>query len=608
MKFSKVHILFWIAGCLVATAMAFLIGVLVTMDTPVLPDLFSQDEGDTEATGPIYSYALAPDSIYEEAYDSVSHGEHINASSAIVAHHLLVAGEIAELFASIGSTKTDTVVLLSPNHFNQGSKTLQTSLGSWDTPFGRVQTNEKTASRLLSRVPELRVEEETFESEHGVSAVVPFIAKSFPNADIVPIVVHDTATAEDLQMLSSEINDLLPNAVIIASVDMSHNLPTAAQSFHDAVTLRTIEGNSFGTFDELDLETDTNAVLKLLYAINEERGEEVWTETYSDASLSGAAVVDWKDNTSHIIGYFTKGQVQEAPFAALHVVGDIMLDRGTRIKLDAFGIEYPWEEMGRFLRGTHQVVGNLEGTVNEQSSTYTYDPPFRFVFSPESVEVMGGYVDVVSLANNHTSDVGSAGQVETMDRLDDMNIDWFGSYASSVPHLDVDVNGMPLTYIGYHQFQPNLEDLQADISAADEDGRFVIVYPHWGNEYIRAPQANQRALAQIMVDAGADLIIGGHPHVPQGIEVIDDVLVVYSLGNFIFDQQIPETWQAMTVGVIIDEERVELYLMPVYTKDSQPVPSSDEYATKLFTELADLSTESLQSQIQSGIITLPYER
>jgi poly-gamma-glutamate synthesis protein (capsule biosynthesis protein) len=167
---------------------------------------------------------------------------------------------------------------------------------------------------------------------------------------------------------------------------------------------------------------------------------------------------------------------------------------------------------------------------------------------------------------------------------------------------------MRLTYIGYHQFQPNIPDLEADIRAADEDGKFVIVYPHWGNEYIRAPQANQRALAQIMVEAGADLIIGGHPHVPQGIEVIDDVLVVYSLGNFIFDQQIPETWQAMTVGVIIDEEEVELYLMPVYTKNSQPVPSSDEAATKLFAELADLSSESLQLQIQSGIITLPYER
>ena len=598
--------------CAVAIAVVMYCAFLFYVAMLTVIDIFHDEPVERasaveETSGNVYAYDLVSSSIYEDAYAKLDEVSRVSAASAVTAHHLLVSEEIAFLFETIGSDDVRTVVLISPNHFDEGRSVFQTSVGSWDGPFGQISADSKLVERLADNIDVLEIEESTFETEHGISAVAPFVKKSFPNAGLIPLVVHDNASVVEIQGLASAITRVAPNAVVIASVDMSHYQPTAAQVFHDDVTARTLLNSSFGLDSDLDLETDSHAALNLLYAINALRKTQAWTQTSHTASLSGGAVLQSGENTSHLMGYYSDGVVSPRPFAALHVVGDIMLDRGVRKKTNEFGVAYPWEHMERFLRGTHTVIGNLEGTVNEQASTYTYNPPFRFVFSPDSVLEMSKYVDVVSLANNHASDVGSAGQEETKDRLDDMGIEWFGSYATPVPRYDDDINGMKLTYIGYHQFQPAVEELKREIAAASDDGRFVIVFPHWGNEYIKSPQANQRALAQIMVDAGADLIIGGHPHVAQGIEVLGDVPIVYSLGNFIFDQQIPETWPAFTLGVIVESETITLHLLPVTTRDGKPVPMEDEAAEAFFASIAALSTANLQSQITQGVLTLPYE-
>jgi poly-gamma-glutamate synthesis protein (capsule biosynthesis protein) len=147
--------------------------------------------------------------------------------------------------------------------------------------------------------------------------------------------------------------------------------------------------------------------------------------------------------------------------------------------------------------------------------------------------------------------------------------------------------------------------LAGQIGEQKKAGRVVIVLPHWGNEYITAPQENQRALARRMAAAGADIILGGHPHVPQGIELIDGVPVVYSLGNFVFDQRIPETWEGLTVTVQIFPDRFRFHLLPVVTKGSQPVPMEERPAADLLRRLSEVSSPSLQDSVQSGIIEVP---
>jgi poly-gamma-glutamate synthesis protein (capsule biosynthesis protein) len=148
-----------------------------------------------------------------------------------------------------------------------------------------------------------------------------------------------------------------------------------------------------------------------------------------------------------------------------------------------------------------------------------------------------------------------------------------------------------------------------EIAAAKTDGNFVIVMPHWGTEYKTSPDSSETRLAKLIVEAGADLIVGGHPHVPQGIDVMDGVPVLYSLGNFIFDQSLPETWTGLTAGIIIADSQITIYLLPVFTKDSQPIPISDSEAHTIFSAMAAVSPPFLQEQIKNGIIIIPrYEQ
>lgn len=554
---------------------------------------------------PFFEHGLESKEFFDDAYAKVSIDNTVKATSAIVAHHLLVADKIAETFETIGSDKIKTVILISPNHFSQGVSPAQVSKGTWRTPYGMLRTDDRKIDKLLEASSILKNEEAVFVFEHGISGLTPFIVRSFPSADFIPILIDESIEQAEAEELGTAIASVFPKAIVIASMDMSHYLPFAPQEYHDLVTEETL----IAADKSIDLEIDSNGVLQTLFAVNEMRGTEVWQRIWKGSAIGIDPSADLRDNTSYIMGYFEKGDARREKIASIHFVGDIMLDRGVRIKIDQAGtVEYPWEEMDRFFDGSHLTVGNLEGTVNEQPSTYTFDPPFRFVFSPESIIELEKYIDVVSLANNHSSDVGSAGELETREWLEEIGIDWFGSYRDPVPRFDTTINDRKISLIGYHQFQANEDSLIETIETAKSDDQFVIVMPHWGTEYITAPSSSQRRLAQLMIDAGADLIIGGHPHVPQGIEIIDNVPVIYSLGNFIFDQVIPETWQALTIGLTIGENTASISLIPVLTKDGQPIPINKEGSQALFERIAAASDEGLRDQILQGLIKHQYEK
>lgn len=539
----------------------------------------SLDQVDRE----IFSYAFASESVYERANETARDLDRVGARSAIVAHHMLVADKIASTIATLGTGNEKTIVVLSPNHFSLGRFAMQTTIGSWKTQYGNLDTEKDAVEAIRLIVPDLAIENDTFKQEHGVSVIAPFIKRWFPDAKLVAISIHEKATSEQTNALAKAIVAKLPDAVVIASMDMSHNLPEHIQSYHDEVTLKSIENGGCG--GECALEIDANSVVDTLFEINRLRGTQQWVLKHHGSSLTMGATSDWRDNTSHILGYFLDGDPSDDPFVSLHFVGDVMLDRGVREKINEFGIDYPWKEVERYLMGSDYRIANLEGTISEKESLMTHEPPFVFTFAPAFVEAMKPFIDIVSLANNHARDLRAIGEEETRQWLEGMGLPWFGGYASSDTVYRIDKDGIAISLIGYHQFGSRLEDLERVIREEDLDGRFVIVLPHWGEEYIQAPQAGQREKAKRMIASGADLIIGGHPHVAQGIEVIDGVPVVYSMGNFVFDQEFGETIKGMTVGMILERERATLYLSPISTLGAQPTPLSDEEARELFSKL-----------------------
>lgn len=564
------------------------------------PSLFQPSIQETQ---PRFSYGDTSQAFFDRANATAEQTDRTNSRSGISAHHLLVADKIAQLFASLGTGRERTVVILSPNHFDQGRASLQTTSGVWDTPYGDLFVDTQAVTHLLETVPALKREPETFQREHGISQLTPFLRTWFPRAKLVPIVIHDSATSEEVEQLAIQLQRQLPRAVVIASVDMSHNLPEHIQTFHDEVTLRAIAAGGC----DCDLEVDANRVLETLFAVNRLRGTQTWNQTHHGSSLAMEAAEVFTDNTSHILGYFHKGKPDTHPFFSMQFVGDVMLDRGVRRDMAVSGVTAPWQNVKRFLSGTHLQVANLEGTIGEQASVATVQPPFQFVFDPKAVEEMHKHIDVVSQANNHAEDFGPLAEEATHEWLDLLGIPWFGSAHRSDVIYRVDRPGFAISLIGWHQFGDTIERLEETIRQEEAKGRFVMVYPHWGNEYIQAPQPHQRELAQRMVKAGADLVIGSHPHVVQGIEVIDGVPVLYSLGNFIFDQGFDQTKIGLLAGVLLEDGRVKIQLSPVSTATSQPTPFSDAEAASFFESLSSLSSPDLREQILTGQLTTSYE-
>ncbi|HCB18763.1 TPA: AmmeMemoRadiSam system protein B [Candidatus Uhrbacteria bacterium] len=576
----------------------FCLGIFLGSQYVFLPSLIHEDDS------PLYSSGLQDQNFYESAYAQAKWHEEKNAvQSALAAHHLLVAHKIAETFYTIGNEDVHTIVLISPNHFSVGRSFAQISLGNWQTPYGILETDEGAVVELLSKNTELAQEEEAFAKEHGIAALTPFIKKSFPNAKLVPIIVHDNLTLEQATILGTTIAQTLPNALLIGSADMSHYLPEYIAAFHDEVTLTAL---AHGDCRGCELETDSNALLRILFAFNKEHGSQVWHPLYRGSSILMGATNDPEDNTSHILGYFTSGPPENGTFMSLTMIGDIMLDRSVRTEMEEHGYDYPWQNMERFLSGTHTVIGNHEGTVGDWERKNAHEAPYPFVFPIEADEVLSLYVDVVSLANNHTDDYGKEATTSTQETLTSLGIKWFGTYNDAAPRLDMEVGNTSVSFVGFNQFQSSWKTLVAQIEEASAENLFVIAYPHWGTEYARVPDTSQQYLASLMVEAGADLIVGGHPHVTQGAEMIDDVPVFYSMGNFIFDQPMPETDKGYAVGVLREKNNLSLWILPYRIIEKQPTPVSDQEAAKIFEELADLSSEPLRDVMMQGKITTVF--
>ncbi len=284
-------------------------------------------------------------------------------------------------------------------------------------------------------------------------------------------------------------------------------------------------------------------------------------------------------------------QVEQANLAAfdpaatwtLVAAGDVMNDREVhrRAVLLGAGPDFPWDG------GTARIVSRTccrEGEtivtakrtghagavralfrdadialVNHEGPApdgHTYHPRgLVFTFDPALEKGLANAgVDIVSLANNHIRNAGSDGVIETIRNVEKAGIEQVGAgkdAESARRPMTKTVGDVQVAFLAYNAInlpaaaatdaRPgaaslDLPDARADIRAARQQGAdVVVVVPHWGVEYTDRPTALQRRQAASLVAAGADVILGSHPHWPGAIEAIDDAVVMYSLGDFIFD-------------------------------------------------------------------------
>lgn len=255
---------------------------------------------------PTYSSGLQTKDFFDRAYETAQGSRVSGAISGLVAHHLLVAGDIATVFENLGNNETRTVVLVSPNHFKRGRSVAQVSEGSWSTPYGVVDSDIEAINKLLAASSTLQNEEVAYANEHGIYGLTPLVKQSFPNAKIVSIILDDRLPATDAWRLGQAIASTLPDAVLLASVDMTHYQMADYTAENDEKILQLLAdgGECANEPCTADLDVDSNASLRVLFGFNAAHGTQEWHLTHHGSSLQMGATRHWQENTSHILGYF----------------------------------------------------------------------------------------------------------------------------------------------------------------------------------------------------------------------------------------------------------------------------------------------------------------
>ena len=259
-------------------------------------------------------------------------------------------------------------------------------------------------------------------------------------------------------------------------------------------------------------------------------------------------------------------------------------------------------------RGIDIVAGNLEGPINQNPPNFP-DSSLKFAFEPETVAGLTfSNFNLLSLSNNHTCNTGSDGLGQTKEFLDKANI----AYVGDPIQCDKDFlfTKDDIAFLAFNKTFPfNCSDdeiVEIVVQAKNSNlNDFLIVIFHWGNEYQTKSSTLQQNLAHRIIDAGADLIIGHHPHVVQEIEEYNNKLIFYSLGNFIFDMYFSqETQQGLVVGAEIYSDKVIYRLFPIQSQLSQPFLMLPTEADLFLAELANRSSLYLSDSIEQAKIEI----
>lgn len=302
-------------------------------------------------------------------------------------------------------------------------------------------------------------------------------------------------------------------------------------------------------------------------------------------------------------------KVEEFDGRTILFVGDIMLDRGVKKLMKKNSVFYPFEKVRQFLGGIDIVVGNLEGPIVKDPPEFAGEYS-RFAFSKEVVKGLSfANFNLLSLANNHTLNAGEKGFEETKKFLAEANISFVGQPIKC--NKDFLFERDDIIFLAFNKAYPfdcsdgKIIEIVKETRSLNSK-KFLVVMFHWGIEYQPEGSFSQQNLAHQVIDAGADLIIGSHPHVIQDIEKYKGKLIFYSLGNFIFDHYFSkETQRGLAVGLEIYPQKLIYKLFPIksYLR-SQPSLMKQKEAKGFLRELASRSSSQLFDQIEIGVIEI----
>lgn len=312
--------------------------------------------------------------------------------------------------------------------------------------------------------------------------------------------------------------------------------------------------------------------------------------------------------------------VSKSRSVTVSAVGDCTLGTdeafNTTTSLPAYeamnGKSWFFRNVKSILENDDVTFANFEGTLTTETAREQKE--YAFKGDPSYTDILkDGSIEVVTLANNHSSDYGEKSLSDTKLYLDEAEID----YCIGDTYVLREINGIKTAFIGIYVLNDGMareQQVRDTIAAAKADGaQLVITAFHWGSERATQPDETQQALAHIAVDCGANLVVGHHPHVLQGIEKYQGAYIVYSLGNFCFggnsapsdtDTMIFRQTFTVSSGEVLDDDEIEIVPCSITSaagyNNYQPTPAEGAEADRIMNRINEYSSAYGQTYTASG--------
>lgn len=303
--------------------------------------------------------------------------------------------------------------------------------------------------------------------------------------------------------------------------------------------------------------------------------------------------------------------ISDSSHVTFAFVGDVLLASGVDTLMKKNGYDYPYRDVKSYLHKPDLTIANLESSVSDRGKA-AENKEYVYRASPLSLPALAeAGIDLVNLANNHVMDYGTEGLLDTLDYLDRAKISRVGAgrdAAEAFKPVIIEKKGIKIAFLSYSRVvpdhswkagvnKPGVADTYnytlpvESIKQASRQADLVVVIAHWGLERKDRPEAYQTDLAHRFIDAGADLIVGSHPHVLQGFEQYKGKWIAYSLGNFIFTtNEVKETLDSIILNVACSKAlQCQLSVVPIFTQWAKPVVMNEEAGKRLLARLNSIS-------------------
>ncbi|SHG72838.1 AmmeMemoRadiSam system protein B [Bradyrhizobium erythrophlei] len=493
-----------------------------------------------------------------------------------VPHHLLAADLIARGIWAAAGNKYDHIVVISPDHFRKSRLPIATTRRDFETAFGPTSTDVAAATFLIQR-SDLVDDSDLFSQEHGITAVLPFLRAVFPDTPIVPIALQVQADETQWKAIVDLLTQIItPRTLIVQSTDYSHYLLPRVARFRDQETLNVISQG----------DPEIIADLRQADHLDSKAAQYVQMRLQRDVFGSHSAVLanrnssEYTDHdapsTSYVVTAYAKdpadlSQLMYKDQQTTFFGGDVFLGRGFNpLLFNSVARATIVSEIIHHTNGLPMVV-NLEGVISD-------DPPIgvpteRHIMDDRLAGPILQEINATAagLANNHSFDLGSDGMAASEKALSRRNI-------RGLHHMGVTDLGafrlLTLNFVGSGDFKnyaviaPDSSSLKSSIQKVCN----VVAAPplvalvHWGAEYVSSPRQQEKDIAERLASCGIDLVIGAHSHqASTNLAMVGSgqSLMVYSLGNFLFDQRSPRGSGALLELRVFKQGTFAARLIPI---------------------------------------------